>query len=72
MSNKSSEPVYLYQYNYERKDVHKNDFVGQGHDLELIFQSEFRPVSNDSLADNLMVDKMTTLWKNFMETGYDL
>lgn len=44
--------------------------MGQYDDVELIFKTPFKPISNTSIEDNQFADKLAILWRNFIETGY--
>lgn len=76
---KNTAPVYLYQFNYEGKTSGVfwpggNNFSSAAHGDDLLYLFKFNspmfPSFNATGEDGDSVDRFTTLWKNFAETGY--
>ena len=77
ISEKNKEPVYLYQFSYQGKYSNSywpgtNETIGALHEDDLIylFYSQIStPFINSTDEEGPVVDRFTTLWKNFVETG---
>lgn len=77
ISAKNTKPVYLSQYNYLApglqavlKAGQPRDKVANTQELYYIFHPKMYPVNFDAnTKDGQYVTKITTLWKNFVETG---
>ena len=78
ISAKNTAPVYLYQFNYIGKTSgaffpgdNKRSSASHGDDLLYLFNfnTPTLPQLNATGEDGACVDRFTTLWKNFAETG---
>lgn len=64
----NTEPVYLYQFNYQGENT--GEGVYHGIDLDYVFyNSNNHPKFDSESEDGKFVDRFTMLWKNFVETG---
>lgn len=78
ISEKNTQPVYLYQYNYPASGLYPflrqanlPDEAANALDIYYVFYSQvYFPKKFETNSENgKMVTKFTTLWKNFVETG---
>ena len=76
IAEKNSAPVYLYQFNYQGENSSlfhpgtNEALVLHADDMNYIFYAEGGyPFIDTTSQDGYFVDKITTLWKNFVETG---
>ena len=76
MAEKNTEPIYLYQFNYQGlynsgvwPGTNFPRGVGHGDDVIYVFSTANRPLFDLDSDDGRMVDAWTGLWVNLMETG---